>query len=313
MNKIKILIPVYNDWESLFKLLDKINKEIQNIEKVEFHCTVVNDASTIEPPEIKVPKNIRTLEIINMKKNRGHARCNAFALRHLSKVGDFEHLIVMDGDGEDRPEEIKMLVEKALSNKEMSVVAKRIKRSEGLVFQMLYQIHKIITIIFTGKNVNFGNKLVNLTSLLNGASIIGCNNEHFGRAENILAPGVGKNMGDGWETRRSRGKNFDWLIIKLGRTGIINKIEIDTHHFKGNYPDRCSIQAAYIPKKISNNSVVKKSIKWKSILNKVKLNANKKHSFNNKLMKKNKINYIRINIYPDGGISRIRTFGKVIK
>ncbi len=157
MNKIKILIPVYNDWESLFKLLDKINKEIQNIEKVEFHCTVVNDASTIEPPEIKVPKNIRTLEIINMKKNRGHARCNAFALRHLSKVGDFEHLIVMDGDGEDRPEEIKMLVEKALSNKEMSVVAKRIKRSEGLVFQMLYQIHKIITIIFTGKNVNFGN------------------------------------------------------------------------------------------------------------------------------------------------------------
>ena len=157
MNKIKILIPVYNDWESLFKLLDKINKEIQNIEKVEFHCTVVNDASTIEPPEIKVPKNIRTLEIINMKKNRGHARCNAFALRHLSKVGDFEHLIVMDGDGEDRPEEIKMSVEKALSNKEMSVVAKRIKRSEGLVFQMLYQIHKIITIIFTGKNVNFGN------------------------------------------------------------------------------------------------------------------------------------------------------------
>ena len=112
------------------------------------------------------------------------------------------------------------------------------------------------------KNINFGNKLVNLTSLLNGASIVGCNNEHFGKAENILAPGFGKNMGDGWETRRSRGKNFDWLIIKLGRTGIINKIEIDTHHFKGNYPDRCSIQAAYIPGKISNYSVVKKSIKW---------------------------------------------------
>ncbi len=163
------------------------------------------------------------------------------------------------------------------------------------------------------KNINFGNKLVNLTSLLNGASIVGCNNEHFGKAENILAPGFGKNMGDGWETRRSRGKNFDWLIIKLGRTGIINKIEIDTHHFKGNYPDRCSIQAAYISKKISNYSVVKKSIKWKPILNKVKLNAHKKHSFNNKIMKKNKINFIKINIYPDGGISRIRTFGKVIK
>jgi len=163
------------------------------------------------------------------------------------------------------------------------------------------------------KKINFGNKLINLTSVLNGASIVGCNNEHFGRAENILAPGKGKNMGDGWETRRSRGKNFDWLIIKLGRTGIINKIEIDTHHFKGNYPDRCSVQATYIPNKISNYSVIKKSTKWKSILNMAKLNANKKHYFNNKIMKKNKINFIRINIFPDGGISRIRTFGKVIK
>ncbi len=163
------------------------------------------------------------------------------------------------------------------------------------------------------KNINFGSKLINLTSVLNGASIIGCNNEHFGRAENVIAPGKGKNMGDGWETRRSRGKNFDWLIIKLGRTGTINKIEIDTHHFKGNYPDRCSVQAAYIPKELSNYSVVKKSNKWKSFLNKVKLNAHRKHSFINKIMKKNKINFIRINIYPDGGISRIRTFGKVIK
>ena len=160
------------------------------------------------------------------------------------------------------------------------------------------------------KKNNFGNKTINLTSLLNGASIIGCNNEHFGRAENILAPGKGKNMGDGWETRRSRGKNFDWLIIKLGCPGMINKIEIDTHHFKGNYPDKCSLQAAYIPKKISNNSIINKSIKWKSMLNKVKLNANKKHNFKNKIMRNKKVNYIKINIFPDGGISRIRAFGR---
>jgi len=157
MNKIKILIPVYNDWESLIKLLDEINKEIQNIEKAEFHCVVINDASTVKPPKIKIPKNIKTLEIINMKQNRGHARCNAFAIRHFSKDSDFDHLIVMDGDGEDRPVEIKKLVEKALLNKDVSVVAKRIKRSEGPIFQMLYQLHKIITLIFTGKNVNFGN------------------------------------------------------------------------------------------------------------------------------------------------------------
>ena len=157
MKKFKILIPVYNDWESLIKLLNEVNKEVQDIAKVEFHCIVVNDASTAKPPEIKVPKNIRTLQIINMKQNKGHARCNAFAIRHFSKNDDFDHLIVMDGDGEDRPIEIKMLVEKALSDENTSVVAKRIKRSEGFLFQMLYQIHKIITLIFTGKNINFGN------------------------------------------------------------------------------------------------------------------------------------------------------------
>tara|TARA_B100001250_G_scaffold133435_1_gene114030 strand:- start:972 stop:1958 length:987 start_codon:yes stop_codon:yes gene_type:complete len=163
------------------------------------------------------------------------------------------------------------------------------------------------------KNINYGSKTVNLTSMLNGASIVGCNNEHFGRAENVLSPGKGKNMGDGWETRRSRGKNFDWLIIKMGRTGKINKIEIDTHHFKGNYPDRCSVQGIFIPKKISNNSIVKKSSKWKTLVNKAKLHPHKKHNFKIKTPKTNKVNYIRINIYPDGGISRIRTFAKVIK
>ena len=94
---------------------------------------------------------------------------------------------------------------------------------------------------------------------MNGASIIACNNEHFGKAENILAPGVGKNMGDGWETRRSRGKNFDWLILKCATSGKVKKIQIDTHHFKGNYPDSCTIQAAYISKNISPKIIVKKS------------------------------------------------------
>ena len=163
------------------------------------------------------------------------------------------------------------------------------------------------------KNIDYGSKTVNLTSMLNGASIVGCNNEHFGRAENVLSPGKGKNMGDGWETRRSRGKNSDWLIIKMGRTGKINKIEIDTHHFKGNYPDRCSVQGTFIPKKLSNSSIVKKSKKWKTLINKAKLHPHKKHNFKFKTPKTNKVNYIRINIYPDGGISRIRTFGKVIK
>ena len=157
MKKIKILIPIYNDWESLLKLLDEINKVISDIKNTEFDCMIVNDASTIKLPEIKVPKNVKKIEIFNMKENRGHARCNAFAIRYLSKKDDFDHLIVMDGDGEDRPEEIKYLINQALEDQEVSVVAKRVKRSEGFMFQILYEVHKLITLVFTGKQINFGN------------------------------------------------------------------------------------------------------------------------------------------------------------
>ena len=160
------------------------------------------------------------------------------------------------------------------------------------------------------EKINFGNKKINLTSLLNGASIIACNNQHFGKAENILAPGKAKNMGDGWETRRNRGKGFDWLILKSVKGKNIDDIEIYTHHFKGNYPSHCSLQAAYIQDNKSSQSIVKNSNKWKYLLNKTKLSANKKHKFKNKLIKKNKINYIKINIFPDGGISRFKIFGK---
>ena len=117
-------------------------------------------------------------------------------------------------------------------------------------------------------------------------------------------------MGDGRETRRSRGKNFDWLILKCATAGKVNKIQIDTHHFKGNYRDKCSVQAAQLNNRNSSKSIVNKSKNWKFLLGKVKLRAHKKHNFNNKLMKNKKINYIKINIYPDGGISRIRLLGK---
>jgi allantoicase len=162
------------------------------------------------------------------------------------------------------------------------------------------------------ENDNFRNKTINLASLLNGASVIACNNEHFGKAENNLAPGKAKNMGDGWETRRRRDKGFDWLILNSIKGKKINKIEISTHHFKGNFPNHCSLQAAFIPSKISSSSIVKNSSKWKFLMNKVNLSANKTHKFKNKLMKNNKINFIKINIFPDGGISRFKIFGKSI-
>ena len=162
------------------------------------------------------------------------------------------------------------------------------------------------------KNNNFRKKIINLASLLDGASVIACNNEHFGKAENILAPGKAKNMGDGWETRRRRDRGFDWLIINTIKGEKIDKIEVSTHHFKGNYPSNCSLQAAYIPNKKSSSAIVKGSNKWKLLLNKTNLSANKTHIFKNRLMKNNKINFIKINIFPDGGISRFKIFGKSI-
>jgi len=157
MKKIIILIPVYNDWESLKKLLIEINENIKSFSDFNFECLIVNDASTIQPPELEKPSNFWSIELLNMKENRGHARSNAFGIRYIFQNKKFDNLILMDGDGEDRPEEIKNLIEKIKEDSNLSVVAKRVKRSEGPFFQFLYQLHKLITFIFTGKNVNFGN------------------------------------------------------------------------------------------------------------------------------------------------------------
>ncbi len=157
MMKILILIPVFNDWDSLKKLIVKINDNIKGYKNIHFECLVVNDASTINQPEIIKPDNIKSLEILNMIENRGHARCNAFGIRYVLENKEFNNLILMDGDGEDRPEEIISLVDKIINTPTISVVAKRVQRSEGPLFQSLYKIHKLITFIFTGKNMNFGN------------------------------------------------------------------------------------------------------------------------------------------------------------
>ena len=162
------------------------------------------------------------------------------------------------------------------------------------------------------KSNKLRNKKTNLASLLDGASVIACNNEHFGKAENVLAPGKSKNMGDGWETRRRRSPGFDWLILNSLDGKEIDKIEISTHHFKGNFPSHCSLQATYIPKSKTSKQIVSSSVKWKYLLKDAKLSSNKIHIFNNNLMKNDKINFIKINIFPDGGISRFKIYGKNI-
>ena len=157
MKKIIIIIPIFNDWDSLKQLLLEIDQVIKEIEGVFVDCLVINDASTMKTPEINKPKNIKSLKILNMKQNKGHAKCNAFGIRYSLQKEKFDFLILMDGDGEDRPTELRSLIDKAKNDPKLSVVAKRVKRSEGIFFKTLYLMHKIITYIFTGKIINFGN------------------------------------------------------------------------------------------------------------------------------------------------------------
>ena len=155
--KIKILIPIYNDWQSVFKLLENINLEIAGLEE-EISVIIVNDASTEQRSEFNFSlNNLKSVNVINMKNNRGHARCIAAGLKYINEKEDFDYVIPMDGDGEDRPEEIKMLIEEAKNYPDMVITANRIKRSEGFIFKTGYQIHKYLTYIFTGQSIKFGN------------------------------------------------------------------------------------------------------------------------------------------------------------
>ena len=155
--KIKILIPIYNDWQSVFKLLENIDLEIACL-AAEVSVLIVNDASTEQRPKINLNlNNLKSIQVINMKKNRGHARCNAAGLKYINEKEDFDYVIPMDGDGEDRPEELLSLVEKAKEYSDTVITADRVKRSEGVFFKFCYLVHKYLTFIFTGESIKFGN------------------------------------------------------------------------------------------------------------------------------------------------------------
>ncbi len=155
--KIVILIPVFNDFKSTSKLIEEIDINISEL-KATFSIIVVNDASTEEKIlETKNLNNIKSLKLINMRNNKGHARCIAAGLKHILENEDFDYVIPMDGDGEDRPEEIRNFVEKIKDNPNNTIVGERVKRSESLVFKVCYFFHKIVTFTFTGKFIKFGN------------------------------------------------------------------------------------------------------------------------------------------------------------
>jgi len=160
MKKIKILIPIYNDWKSAFKLLENIDKGLEAWDSDVAHISViiVNDASTEERPVNTFNFNsLKSIQVINMKDNKGHARCNAAGLKYITANSDFDLVIPMDADGEDRPEELGPLLCKAYEYPEKVITANRVKRSEGLFFRFCYLSHKYLTFIFTGKLIKYGN------------------------------------------------------------------------------------------------------------------------------------------------------------
>ncbi|ENV47202.1 allantoicase [Acinetobacter brisouii CIP 110357] len=153
-------------------------------------------------------------------------------------------------------------------------------------------------------------QILDLLALENGGRVIAYSDAHYGHPRNLINPGRGVNMGDGWETKRRRTPGFDWCVLALGQAGLIEKIEIDTAHFKGNFPAQVSIQAVYV-QDATDPQLIPQSMFWPFLLEAQDMQMNHVHSYINEVLAHEKISHIRINMIPDGGISRIRLWGKV--
>ena len=155
----------------------------------------------------------------------------------------------------------------------------------------------------------FGEGEIDLAAIRSGGQIIASSDQFFGEPLNLLMPGRGRNMADAWETKRRRGPGHDWVVIKLGAAGSIHRIEVDTAHFKGNFPDACSIEGAFIDHDRSGDGEGLESIAWCEVLARTKLRANRRHIFAKELCNSGNVSHIRFHIYPDGGVSRLRILG----
>lgn len=151
-------------------------------------------------------------------------------------------------------------------------------------------------------------ELVDLVAMTHGGRALACNDMHFGHMSNLIAPGHGVNMGDGWETRRRREPGNDWVILKLGHAGIIRQVEVDTAFFKGNYPARCSLHGALLGN-VADEDVKAEGKYWQPILPPVELGPNRLKVFEDEVVEAGPVSHVRLDIYPDGGISRLRLYG----
>jgi allantoicase len=148
-------------------------------------------------------------------------------------------------------------------------------------------------------------ELVDLAAIENGGVPLACSDMFFSSMQNLIMPGRAENMGDGWETKRRRGPGHDWIVVRLGRAGAIRKIEVDTNHFKGNYPDSCAIEGCHAPGASADELL---SVEWREILPQTKLQADTRHFFERELVECENCTHVRLNIYPDGGVSRLRVW-----
>jgi len=150
--------------------------------------------------------------------------------------------------------------------------------------------------------------VIDLFALKNGGRALAASDEHYGSMHNLNLPGRGVNMGDGWETARRRGPGNDWVVAALGTPGVVDRVEVDTAHFKGNYPDRVSVEAALFD---SHDEARPDSERWQTLLPEAKLAMDQQHYFEAELVDLGPVSHVRMSIYPDGGVSRLRIFGRV--
>jgi allantoicase len=149
---------------------------------------------------------------------------------------------------------------------------------------------------------------IDLAAVENGGMVLSCSDMFFGHRHNLIMPGRAANMSDGWETKRRRGPGHDWVIIKLGSAGQIKRVEVDTSHFKGNFPESCSLEACHA-EGLASNDFSDPTVPWINVLSRTKLHAHTRHVFSDELLQAGTVTHMRFNIFPDGGVSRLRVFG----
>ena len=155
---------------------------------------------------------------------------------------------------------------------------------------------------------------IDLAAAENGALVVSCSDMFFGHRHNLIMPGRAANMSDGWETKRRRGPGHDWAIIKLAHPGLIQSVEVDTSHFKGNFPESCSLEAYNGPDNTDGTTdLTDLPVPWATLLSRTKLQAHTRHYFDRELIDTGVASHLRFNIFPDGGVSRLRVYGKLVE